>query len=294
MTGALRVGLIGAGPWATAVHAPGLATHAHTELTGVWARRSEAAQALADAHGAKMCADVDELLQHVDAVALAVPPAVQAELGERAAAAGKHLILEKPIAADIAGARKLAKTVAEHGVAALVMLRLRYADTTRRWLDEAAEAGGWAGGSVRWLSGALLSDTYGGSAWRHEGGALADVGPHVLDLLDAALGEITEVLGAHRVDDDLWHLVLAHAGGATSTVTMSMRLPMRPTVVEFAIYGKHGFRTLSRAPDTALAGYTTLLDDLLTMIDTGRRTHPCDVRRGLHLQHVLDAVLKAL
>lgn len=283
----LRVGLIGAGPWARRVHAPGLADHPGTTLSAVWSRRSEPARELADAYGARATATVDELLDQVDAVAIAVPPAVQAELGIKAAEAGKHLILEKPIAADLESAQRLADAVSKAGVAALVVLTLRYAARTREWLAGIAESTGWQGGSVRWLSGALLDGAYLGSAWRESDGALVDLGPHAFDLLDAALGTITKVLGAHRTPDDLWQLMFEHEGGATSTATLSLRLPIQPTVVELAVYGQHGYRTLGRGPDAATESYTALLDDFAAMVACGATEHVCDVRRGLHLQRII-------
>ncbi|RSN59226.1 dehydrogenase [Amycolatopsis sp. WAC 04182] len=286
--GQLRAGLVGAGPWAKTVHAPGLADHPGMTLRAVWARRPEAAKELAEAHGAQAVDSFDELLDQVDAVAFAVPPAVQAELAVRAAEAGKHLILEKPIAADLDGARRLADAVETAGVAALVVLILRFSPMTREWLDGIKEAGGWRGGGARWLSGALLGGQYQSSAWRHDSGALADIGPHALDLLDAALGEITDVLAANRTDDDLWQLLLAHEGGATSTATLSLRLPIQPTVVEVAVYGEHGYRTLGRKPGSAGESYTALLDDFAAMAASGTTSHPCDVRRGLHLQKLLE------
>jgi predicted dehydrogenase len=289
----LRVGLIGGGPWASSVHAPGLADHPGTTLTAVWTRRPEAAKELAEAHCAIACADLDELFDTVDAVAFAVPPAIQAELGVRAARAGKHLILEKPIAADVAGAEGLADAVTESGVVALVVLTLRYALQTQEWLSGLAEAGGWSGGSVRWLSGALLGETYGASPWRHEQGALADIGPHAFDLIDAALGPVTRVLSAHHGENDLWHVLLEHTGGATSTVSMSLRLPVQPTVADFAVYGEHGFRSLSRTPGSASESYTALLDDFAAMIASDTRAHPCDVHRGLHLQRLLTEASEA-
>ncbi len=287
--GQLRVGLIGTGPWAKTVHAPGLADHPGTVLSAIWARRPEAAKELADAHCAVVADSVDDLFAQVDAVAFAVPPAVQAELGVRAAEAGKHLILEKPIAADVAGAQRLTDAVASADVAALVMLTLRYSAQTREWLDGIAEAGGWAGGGARWLSGALLGGQYATSAWRQEaGGALADIGPHALDLLDAALGPITDVVAARESANDLWHLMLAHEGGAISTATLSLRLPVQPTVVELAVWGEHGYRTLGRKPGSAQESYTALLDDFAAMIASGTTAHPCDVRRGLHLQKLIE------
>lgn len=269
------------------MHAPGLADHPATVLSAVWTRRPDAATALAHEHAAEVAGSFEDLLDRVDAVAFAVPPSVQAELAPHAARAGKHLILEKPLAPDLARAERVAESVADAGVAALLMLTLRYALPTRDWLAGLADVGGWAGGSGRWLSGALLSDRYGNAVWRHELGALGDIGPHVFDLLDAALGEITSVLAARHTDGDLWHVLFEHAGGATSTATLAARLPVTPTAVEFAVYGEHGLRLLGREPDGAATSYTALLDDLAALVDSGIRTHPCDVTRGVHLQRVL-------
>ncbi|WP_410627240.1 Gfo/Idh/MocA family protein [Amycolatopsis sp. cmx-8-4] len=287
--GQLRVGLVGAGPWATTVHAPGLADHPGTALTAVWARRPEAAQALADTHCATAAESIEDLFAQVDAVAFAVPPSIQAELGVRAAEAGKHLILEKPIAADLAGAQRLADAVAAADVAALVVLTLRYSAQTQEWLAGLAQAGGWAGGGARWLSGALLGGRYAASEWRQDdGGALFDIGPHALDLLDAALGPITDVVAARRSPGDTWQLMLAHENNVVSTATLALRLPVQPTVVEVAVWGQHGYRTLGRKPGSASESYTALLDDFAAMIASGTTAHPCDVRRGLHLQALIE------
>ncbi|GDY30716.1 Gfo/Idh/MocA family protein [Gandjariella thermophila] len=293
MTEQLRVGLVGAGPWARTVHAPSIADHPGTRLAAVWARRRSAAEELAGAHGAEVADDLDELVSTVDAVAFAVPPDVQAELATEAAAAGRHVLLEKPIAATVDGAVRLAGTVADRGVASLVGLVRRFAPETQRWLEELARLGSWVGGGARWLNGALLDGPYSASPWRRRHGALVDVGPHALDLLDAALGEITEVLAAHRSPEDLWHLVLGHAGGATSTVTLSLRLPLRPPVAELFVYGEHGHRALGGWNTPPRECFTALLDDFVAMVASGTTTHPCDVRRGLHLQHLLHAARRA-
>ncbi|HKS46239.1 MAG TPA: Gfo/Idh/MocA family oxidoreductase [Amycolatopsis sp.] len=290
----IRVGLVGAGPWAKSVHAPGLADHPGTTLTAVWSRRKEAAEELGHAHGAQACADFDELLGQVEAVAFAVPPVVQAELAVVAAKAGKHVILEKPLAPDVPAAERLADVISGAGVASLMMLTLRYAIETRDWLAALAATGGWTGGGARWLSGALLGGQYSGSPWRHETGALADIGPHALDLLDAALGPIVGVVAASRTPADLWHLILAHEGGATSSATLSVKVPVTPSVVDIAVYGQHGYRALGRKPGGGPESYIALLDDFAAMIATGTTAHPCDVQRGLHLQRLLGQALLCL
>ncbi|WP_100208764.1 Gfo/Idh/MocA family protein [Saccharomonospora azurea] len=284
----LRVGLVGAGSWARRVHAPGVADHPATTLSAVWTRRPEVTAALADEYDATACDTFDELLDSVDAVAFAVPPTVQGDLAVTAAEAGKHLILEKPLAADVAQAERIARAVSESDVVALMVLTLRYTMRTRDWLAGIAETGGWTGASARWLSGALLGDQYGKAAWRHEIGSLGDIGPHVLDLVDAALGPITDVVSARRNAGDLWHILLEHDGGATSSVALASRLPVRPTAVEFAVYGEHGLRVLGREHNGGPESFTALLDDFAAMVDSGMREHPCDVHRGVHLQRVLE------
>ncbi|MBV8931545.1 MAG: Gfo/Idh/MocA family oxidoreductase [Kutzneria sp.] len=290
----LRVGLVGAGPWARAVHAPGIADHPGTRLVSVWTRSGSNAEDLAGRYGAEVSTDPRQLIDQVDAVAFAVPPQVQAELAVTAARAGKHVVLDKPLAGDLTHAREVADAIAAADVASLIMLTRRFEPETVEWLTDLRRLGGWTGGAAKWLSGALLGGEYAGSRWRHAQGALIDVGPHTIDLLDTAIGRVTEVVAAYRGEPDLWHLMLAHENGATSTVSMSLRMPTKPTVIEFAVYGEHGYRTLTGPPASSQACYAALLDDFVAMVRSGVHSHPCDARRGLHLQGVLDQALAKL
>src|SRR4051812_27260397 len=97
----MRIGLLGTGPWAGMAHAPALSEHAGVDFAGVWGRRPEAAKELADRYGTRSYDDVDALLADVDAVAVALPPAVQADLAVRAARAGRHLLLDEPLATTV-------------------------------------------------------------------------------------------------------------------------------------------------------------------------------------------------
>jgi predicted dehydrogenase len=285
----LRIGLVGAGPWASGVHAPAIAAHPGTELVSVWARRPEAAAQVAAAHGAEVAADPDALIASVDAVAFAVPPGVQADLAVRAARAGRHLVLEKPIGASVDQARRLVDAVEEAGVASLVLLTRRYAPEVVEWLAAADTAGGWATGSATWFGGALLGGPYSRSPWRHERGGVMDVGPHTLDLLDASIGPVVDVVAATHSEPDVWHLLLAHEGGQRSTASLSLALPLDPGVVEVSIYGTAGRLSLPAPVTPTLDCYTALLDQLLDLVHSGRTEHPCDVRRGLHLQRLIDS-----
>ncbi|MYW76182.1 gfo/Idh/MocA family oxidoreductase, partial [Pseudonocardia sp. SID8383] len=58
----MRIGLLGAGPWARQVHAPAIAAHPRWSAAGVWARRPEAAAGIAAVSGGPVHASVEDLL----------------------------------------------------------------------------------------------------------------------------------------------------------------------------------------------------------------------------------------
>ena len=276
----LTVGLVGAGPWATMAHAPMLAGAPETELAGVWARRSEAAEALAHQYGVPACAGLDELFARCEAVAFAVPPAVQAELAPAAARAGKALLLDKPIAADVAGAERLAAAVGEAGVASLVLLTWRFTQPVRDLLDAVAGTD-LLGGHGAFLSDALRGGPF-ATPWRLARGPILDLGPHVVDALDAALGPVVDV--AARGDRHGWvSLVLEHESGATSSADLCATLA-GPAQVGFEVHGPD----VAHAVDCERPGreaFATVAADLAA-VAAGEARGP-DVQRGLHLQRVL-------
>src|SRR4051812_42105678 len=116
----MRFGLVGTGPWATMTHGPGLAAASGVDLVGVWGRSPDSARSLAERLGTAPYDTYEGLLTDVDAVAFAVPPTAQAELALTAARAGKHLLLDKPVALDVGAAHRLRDAAADAGVASVV------------------------------------------------------------------------------------------------------------------------------------------------------------------------------
>jgi predicted dehydrogenase len=286
----MRVGLLGTGPWARAVHAPALAGHASAELVGVWGRDVAKAKALGAEFEVPGFADVDALLAEVDAVAFALPPDVQGPLAERAAAAGKHLLLEKPIALTTEAADRLVDAVRTAGVASVVFLTLRFQDATATWLTQAARTQ-LAGGAASWLS-SIAGTPYASSAWRQERGALWDVGPHALSVLVPALGPVVAVQAGAGLRDTV-HLVLTHGSGATSTVTLSLTVAPMSTGVEVFVHGDAGRLVLLPEAGKAVDAYRVAVDELQAAALTGG-THPCDVAFGRDVVAVLETAARAV
>ncbi|MFD0373353.1 Gfo/Idh/MocA family protein [Streptomyces sp. NPDC127114] len=282
-----RIGLLGTGPWAERTHAPALAAHPGVEFSGVWGRRPEAAAAVAAACGTRAYEDADALFAASDAVALALPPDVQAPLAARAAAAGCHVILDKPVATSVASARALADAVTAAGVASIVFCTLRFAEPTARWIEEQAAAGGWFLGEAHWL-GSLFApgsdSAYAASPWRREKGGLWDVGPHVLSVYLPVLGDVTSVTCAAGPGDTR-HLVLRHTSGASSTATLTLSAPPGASEAALSLYGERGRATMP-GWDGALGAFGAAVDALLEAIRTGE-PHSCDVRFGARLTEIL-------
>jgi predicted dehydrogenase len=287
----LAVGLAGAGPWARTVHAPTLAAGPETRLAGVWSRTEASAAVVAKEHGVPVCGSFDALLDSCDAVALAVPPAVQPDLAVRAARAGKALLLEKPLGLDVAGAERIADAVGEAGVGSVMFLTYRFAPRVRDFLLEAATFPA-TGGRACFLSGAFLGGAYAGSPWRVDHGLLLDVGPHILDLVDAALGP-TVAVRAHG-DPHRWvGLLLEHAGGAVSEVSISCVAAITPSRTEVELFGPDGSLTVDGRADGRDQVFANLRADLAAVARTGG-PHPCDAARGLHVQRLVARAQAAL
>ncbi|MEW9527780.1 Gfo/Idh/MocA family protein [Microbispora sp. NPDC049125] len=285
----LRVGLVGAGPWAEMVHAPILAAGPDTLLAGVWARRPEAARALAHPHGAPSFERLEELFDVCDAVAFCVPPAVQAELGVLAAKAGKALLLEKPLAADLDGARRLAGAIGEAGVASQMVFTFRYSPATTAFLDRARELRPFGGYAAN-ISGGLLGGPF-STPWRLERGALLDVGPHMIDLLDAALGPVTGVR-AHGDPLGWVGLLLEHEGGAVSEASLSMAAGGEPSPSRVEVYGAGGSATLLGS-DLGDDVFPEVARQFAATVRQGGG-HPLDARHGLRLQEIIEEAERQL
>ncbi|MFD8787020.1 Gfo/Idh/MocA family protein [Kitasatospora sp. NPDC059599] len=291
----MRIGLLGTGPWAERVHAPVLADHPGVEFAGVWGRRPEAAEALGAAHGVPGYADLDRLLADVDAVSVALPPSVQPGLAVRAAEAGCHLLLDKPVALTVPDARAVAEAVREHAVASVVFFTVRFGSPQIPWLDEQAARGGWYTGRSDWLGSVFApgsSSPYAASPWRLEKGSLWDVGPHAVSVLLPVLGDVTQVTAVAGPLDAV-HLVLRHAGGASSTLALSLTAPVAAGGTGMELRGEHGVVHLPERGEGPLAALHRALDALRSAAATGE-PHPCGADFGLRVVEILAAAERSL
>jgi predicted dehydrogenase len=209
----LRAGLIGAGfigsVHAAAIRSSGASLALVSDSTGE--RATEAAQRL----GADAAASADALIASptVDVVHICTPNASHAALAEKAIAAGKSVVCEKPLATSVADADRLLAAAERAGVVTAVPFVYRYYPTVREVRSLIADGDA---GRLWLLHGSYLQDWLAGSAetnWRvssAQGGgsrAFGDIGVHWCDLMEFATG--------HRITRLVARLPQAHAERVT-------------------------------------------------------------------------------
>jgi predicted dehydrogenase len=283
----MRFGLFGTGPWALMAHGPALAAHKDVELVGVWGRNPDKAAEIAARFGGRAYADADELIADVDAVAIALPPAVQAPIALRAASAGKHLLLDKPVALDPGEAAAVADAASRSGVASVVFFTRRLSPVVAGFLAEAAATEGWSEARVDHLGSIFKPDVpFGASPWRREKGGLWDVGPHALALVIPVLGPVTEV-SAVAGPRDMTYVLARHAGGVVSSLTLSVDAAPGSEREEAFLAGEAGKRVVPQGDD-AITAFGMAIDQLLATA-AGGAASPIDVRFAAHVTAVLAA-----
>src|ERR1035438_1803389 len=112
----VRIGVIGAGWWATSAHIPAIQSHPHAELVAVQSRERAKAERIARDFGAKQaCTSVGELLalEEIDAVIIASTPNVHFAQAKAALHSGRHVLLEKPMTFTASEARELVELAAK-------------------------------------------------------------------------------------------------------------------------------------------------------------------------------------
>jgi len=109
----LKAGVIGVGHLGQH-HARLYASLPESQLVAVTDQSMERAQLIADRHGARAIQAVDELLGLVDVVSVAVPTSAHYAVAKTCLLAGKHVLVEKPIAVTSAEAHELVQLAKQH------------------------------------------------------------------------------------------------------------------------------------------------------------------------------------
>jgi predicted dehydrogenase len=248
----LRWGIIGCGDVAEHKGGPALQQAPGSALVAAMRRDRALAAAFATRMGVpRYYGAVEELLAdpQVDAVYVATPVHLHHAHTLAVAQAGKHVLVEKPMALDAGQAQEMIAACGAAGVALGVAYYRRFYPVVAR-VRELIEAG--AVGRVvqaRVQFGSFYQGAPGDGGWRTDpqlagGGALADIGSHRIDLLLRLLGPIDEVsafantLVHGYASEDSASLLLRFASGAHGL--FGIYWTMRERVDQLEITGTDG------------------------------------------------------
>lgn len=110
----VRAGVVGAGVFG-GFHASKYAANPRAELVGIYEPSLERAETLAEKHGGRAYDNLASLISDIDVLTVASPAVHHFEAAAAALASGKHVLVEKPIAASVDEARELVALAASHG-----------------------------------------------------------------------------------------------------------------------------------------------------------------------------------
>jgi len=190
--GKLGVGIVGLG-WVSGEHVKAWRANPRCEVVALCSHSRENALGVQERHGltgARVYTDWDEMVrdERVDVVDVCSVNSLHAPQGVAAAEAGKHVLIEKPAAIDLAGLRRLEAAVARANVKSLVGFELRwnpYFESVRAMIEADFFGRVYYAECDYFMSG--LEKWYAGYDWiktREKGGtALTAAGCHGVDSL---------------------------------------------------------------------------------------------------------------
>jgi len=296
-SGRLRIGLFGCGDIGVQ-NAAAIQAAPNVELVACYDPAGALAEDVARTYGAEVAPTSDALLGYdgVDAVVLSVPHHLHGPLGAEAAAAGKHVVVEKPLAENLESGAELVRAAEGAGVVLSVCFPHRYQPemVVARRLIEAGALGELAGVLLNFFMDKPSSYWVGGfsgrahSDWRSSreqagGGVLIMNLSHYLDLvryLTGAEADVvtarTQVAEATAEVEDAVSVTVGYANGALGSLFGTAALRGSGPTSELRLWGPDGH--IAVEPDPLV--YTLrALDGLRTnRWQTFGRLPPADIR----------------
>lgn len=267
----MKWGIIGCGGIADRRTIPGLVLSDIAQCYAVMDLNEEAVERVKEKYGATVgCTDVDTLLkQDIDAVYIATPVGCHKEQAFKAADAGVHILLEKPMGLTTDDAQEIADYCNKKGVKLGVGFMMRFHDVHVKIKEmiQNGVIGTVVSAYAKFNCDAPASEL----KWRQYkansgGGTMMDMGIHCIDLLQHMTNlKTTEVIGLcgnqiHKYPDteDAASAVLRMNNGALFTVEANFNISDEIGGCKFEIYGTKGVISATGTVGQTESGTVTL------------------------------------
>jgi predicted dehydrogenase len=214
-TAAVRVGVVGAGYWGSK-HVRVIHGLERVSSVAVIDTRPDRCAALVRTFpGVRTFSQLREALPFVDALVVATPPTTHVPIALEAIAAGKHVLVEKPMATTSAGARRLIAASAQAGV--VLMVGHTFEHNAAVWkLRDLVQSGEL--GEVYYIDTGRLNL----GLYQTDVNVIMDLAPHDVSIINLLLGRTPDTVQAwasrhaHRRFEDVAYLRLGYDGGGPS------------------------------------------------------------------------------
>lgn len=253
MADVIKVGIIGAGGRGKLAHAKGLSELEGTELVGVVDPVAERREEIIAEYGGKGYEDYREIIPEVDAIVLSTPNFIRREPIEAAAAAGKHILCEKPMALSVEDGKAIVRSVEKAGIKFGVCFSLHFSPQMRTLVDlfHRGDLGDlvycWFRGINRIHPVEEPDPSHWRSSLEKSGGMIHEFTSHRVNYMEWVGGPISKVAGAavwnakpswftfEEVDVAIFHF--AQGGVGLLEVMRSASISNAPTPAPVSIVG---------------------------------------------------------
>ena len=247
----VRIGVIGCGTVARRQHLPAFKADAASVVVAFASRSLASAEAAASDYGSgRVFASWHELIDSdVDAVDVCSPNALHAEQVIAAVRAGKHVLVEKPMACTVAEADAMIAAAGDAGVVLQVAHNMRYIPALVAARAEVAT------GAIGTIVGVRAAFGHSGphdwapeAAWFHDpalsgGGPLIDLGIHAIDFVRYVtqydIAEVSAMLYGDGPVEDTAHVLMRFVSGATGSLQSSWIIRPAPDL-GLTLFGTDG------------------------------------------------------
>jgi predicted dehydrogenase len=309
----IRVALLGSG-YVQEFHARAVHEHPNAELVAVANWREQSATALAERYAIpRVTTDWNEIVEatDIDAAVVATPNAFHAPQSVALLRAGKHVIVEKPMATSVGECDEMIDVSHASGALLMVAHCWRFRDEVLAMRERVAS--GELGEVVK-TRGYGAHATWGPEGWFVDpalagGGALVDMGVHAIDTARFLLGDPTPSrvcaaigtrYGTYQVDDD-GVLLITWSNGTNSVVESGWWQPrVGGLEADTEVYGTKGYaRIWDPEPPSedykhdTQPMYSAQMAEFLDAIAEGRQPRPSGEDGRVVMQVVEDAYRSA-
>ncbi len=281
----IQVGCLGLGWWSD-VLADAMQRSGQLKIRACYTRSAEKRAAFARKYDCAGAPSYEAMLADpsIDAIVNTTPNNMHLETTLQAAAAGKHVFLDKPIANTLAQGRAITQACRDAGVV-LALGYQRRRESQFRWIKSQIDAGAF--GRIVNAEANISRDRLGKidlNSWRYQaagmpGGVMLQIGVHYVDVLEYLIGPVRSV-SAHLAqlvlpgdNPDVASMILEHESGALSTVNASYASAAEHYMMNIygkeasALYDLHGGlrfvkRGAEHAQDVPFTKNDTFVDEL--------------------------------